>query len=274
MTWQNLPCAPTLPALFAACPHGWAEIEFTYQAGNPTADPPQDADCSIGFGRVWGIDHEDLRGGPCRPPVLDHDVLLDLCEPPLGVPHRDFVLLARVVHRAGPCNMCGRKRGPDEQGWSCFAGDWDAEPLSCPGTFPFECTLETSWGVDGKPVMFVGATPVYKPHPDPKPGRGDMWQQVIDRERGNISKPILACFERRRSDGIAQYATPLQAGNGRDAFREVLDETLDRIAYIEQALTERPELERSGTLAYLRQQQRGDIAMVGILLVDIAEIGG
>ena len=26
MTWQNLPCAPTLPALFAACPHGWAEI--------------------------------------------------------------------------------------------------------------------------------------------------------------------------------------------------------------------------------------------------------
>lgn len=161
MTWQNLPCAPTLPALFAACPHGWAEIEFTYQAGNPTADPPQDADCSIGFGRVWGVDHEDLRGGPCRPPVLDHDVLLDLREPPLGVPHRDFVLLARVIHRAGPCNMCGRKRRPDEQGWSCFAGDWDAEPLACPGTFPFECVLETCWGVDGKPVVFIGAMPIY-----------------------------------------------------------------------------------------------------------------
>jgi len=167
MTWQNLPCAPTLPALFAACPHGWAEIEFTYHAGNPTSDPPQDADCSIGFGRVWGIDHEDLRGGPCRPPVLDHDVLLDLREPPLGVPHRDFVLLARVVHRAGPCNMCGRQRRADEEAWSCFSGTWtegDDDDLlspSCPGAFPFEAVLETCWGDHGKPVVFVGAAPVY-----------------------------------------------------------------------------------------------------------------
>jgi hypothetical protein len=52
MTWQNLPCAPTLPALFAACPHGWAEIEFTYQRGDPTADPPQDADCSLEVRRL------------------------------------------------------------------------------------------------------------------------------------------------------------------------------------------------------------------------------
>lgn len=161
MTWQNLPCAPTLPALFAACPHGWAEIEFTYTSGNPTADPPQDADCSIGFGRVWGVSHDDLRGGSGRPPVLDHDVLLDLREPPLGVPHQDFALLARVVHRAGPCNMCGRQRRPEETGWFCYSGDWTDDTVECPGAFPFEVKLETSWGVDSKPAVFVGATPVY-----------------------------------------------------------------------------------------------------------------
>ncbi len=169
MTWQNLPCAPTLPALFAACPHGWVEIEFTYQRGNPTADPPEDADCSIGFGRVWGIDHDDLCGGPGRPTVLAREVVRDLQEQPLGMPRRgrDCTLLARVVHRAGPCNTCGRQRGPDEAQWSCFSGTWtegeDDSLLSpsCPGAFPFECALETCWGVDGKLVVFVGATPVY-----------------------------------------------------------------------------------------------------------------
>ncbi len=52
MTWNNIPCAPTLAALADACPDGWAEIEFTYHAGNITADPPQDADCSISIRRL------------------------------------------------------------------------------------------------------------------------------------------------------------------------------------------------------------------------------
>lgn len=142
MTWQNLPCSPTLPVLFAACPHGWAEIEFTYTSGRPTADPPQDADCSLEVRRLWGIENSD------EPALVD--LLEDLQEPPLGMPMRDCILLARMEHRAGACNMCGRQRGPDEQGWSCFTGDWDAAPLSCPGAFPFEAVLRPAWGVDGK----------------------------------------------------------------------------------------------------------------------------
>ena len=106
MTWQNLPCAPTLPALFAACPHGWAEIEFTYQAGNPTADPPQDADCSLEVRCLWGIENSD------EPALVD--LLEDLQEPPLGMPMRDCILLARMEHHIGPCNVCERERRPDE----------------------------------------------------------------------------------------------------------------------------------------------------------------
>jgi len=153
MTWQNLPCTPTLPALFAACPHGWAEIEFTYTSGRPTADPPQDADCSLEVRRLWGIENSD------EPALVD--LLEELREPPLGMPKRDCILLARMEHHARPCNMCGRQRRADESQWFCFAGDWDAEPLSCPGTFALEVKLRASWGVDGKPAVFVGATPAY-----------------------------------------------------------------------------------------------------------------
>jgi hypothetical protein len=158
MTWQNLPCAPTLPALFAACPHGWAEIEFTYHAGNPTADPPQDADFSLEVRRLWGIENTD------EPALVD--LLDDLQEPPLGMPKSDCTLLARVVHSAGPCNTCGRQRGRDEAGWSCFSGTWtegDESLLSpsCPGAFPFEPRLVACWGVDGKPVVYVGGVPIY-----------------------------------------------------------------------------------------------------------------
>ena len=256
MTWQNLPCAPTLPALFAACPHGWAEIEFTYHAGNPTADPPRDADSSLEVRRLWGIENTD------EPALVD--LLEDLQEPPLGMPHRDCILLARMEHHAGSCGTCMRE--PDDEhrpGDPCPRGE-------CGGEFIIEPRLTACWGVDGKPVVYVGGAPVYKPHPDPKPGAGDMWQQVIDRERERVPRQTLACFERRRSDGIAQYGVPLQAGNGRDALREILDETLDRIAYIEQALTERPGHEKSGAWSYLREEQRDDVALVGVLLAEMS----
>lgn len=40
MTWHNLPCPPTLPAMSTACPHGWEEIQIEVTPGKPTADPP------------------------------------------------------------------------------------------------------------------------------------------------------------------------------------------------------------------------------------------
>ena len=147
MTWQNLPCAPTLPALFAACPHGWAEIEFTYQRGNPTADPPEDADCSLEVRRLWGIENAD------EPALVD--LLEDLGEPPLGIPHRDCILLARMEHHAGPCGICMRE--PDDEhrpSDPCPRGEFGGE-------FTTDPRLTACWGVDGKPVVFVGATPVY-----------------------------------------------------------------------------------------------------------------
>lgn len=160
MTWKNIPCSPTLPALFKACPNGWAEIEFTYSPGAPTADPPQDADVSIAVGRTRGIEWDDMLGGPCRASYQDllGALLDDLREPPLGVPSQDFVLLVRMVHGAGPCNTCGRERGPAETSWWCVqtqpdsASDW----VGCTGCFPFVPRLETNWGIDGKPVVCVG----------------------------------------------------------------------------------------------------------------------
>lgn len=153
MTWQNLPCAPTLPALFAACPHGWAEIEFTYQAGNPTADPPQDADCSLEVRRLWGIENSD------EPALVD--LLEDLQEPPLGMPMRDCILLARMEHHIGPCNVCERERRPDEpqDQLDCVP---EGQPGGvCWGKFTTVPRLRASWGVDGKPVVVIGTMPAY-----------------------------------------------------------------------------------------------------------------
>jgi hypothetical protein len=153
MTWHNTPCAPTLAAFSEACPKGWAEIEFTCYAGNPTADPPQDADCSIQIRRLWGIENSDE-------PALA-DLLDDLREPPLAIPTVDFTLLARMVHRAGPCNTCGRTRKPDDS-WAC-AGDDEENfgPGVCPGMFPFESRLEVCWGPEHTPVYFLGHNPIY-----------------------------------------------------------------------------------------------------------------
>jgi len=156
MTWHNLPCAPTLAALSEACPHGWAEIRFTYHGGQSTADPPQDADCSIEVGRLWGVENND------EPALVD--LLDDLREPPLGIPSVDFTLLARMVHRVGPCNTCGRVRAAGDDGWFCWP-DWEApapEPdTRCVGAFIFETFLEACWGPESKPVYFVGETLAY-----------------------------------------------------------------------------------------------------------------
>ncbi len=155
MTWHNTPCAPTLAALSEACPLGWAELAFAYHAGNRTADPPQDADCTVAVARIWGVDDSDLPGLV--------DVLDDLRgEPPIGVPSVDFTLLARFDHGAGPCNTCGRTRKPDEASWAC-AGDDEEEfgPGVCGGVFLFESRLEVCWGPEHTPVYFLGHNPIY-----------------------------------------------------------------------------------------------------------------
>lgn len=67
-----------------------------------------------------------------------------------------------------------------------------------------------------------------------------MWLDVI----ASIEAPehVLEMFRARRQLGIERYGTPLQAHNGRDALRDIAEETLDRIAYLQQLATEYPDL--------------------------------
>lgn len=66
-----------------------------------------------------------------------------------------------------------------------------------------------------------------------------MWLDAIS----SIEAPerVREMFRARRQLGIERYGTPLQAHNGRDVLRDIAEETLDRIAYLQQLATERPD---------------------------------
>lgn len=112
--------------------------------------------------------------------------------------------------------------------------------------------------------------------PPPRPGQGDMWQQVIARYE-NLGSPrdyadacsqgVLGLFRARREMGISKYGTPLQACNGRNPLQDLLDETLDRIVYAEQAIAERPERER-----WLRRVQHSDVEFVQVIIDELREV--
>ena len=155
MPWNNLPCAPTLASL---CPDGWVEVEYTHHAGNPTADPPQDADVTIGWRRMWGV--EDSNLDEMRTAIAG----LDLVEPPIGLPSRDLTMLVRVEAGAGPCNTCGRRRVDSKEGWQCSkvpdSEDWPDG--ACTGVFTYEVHAQTCWGPGNQPVYFDDGEPVYE----------------------------------------------------------------------------------------------------------------
>lgn len=65
--------------------------------------------------------------------------------------------------------------------------------------------------------------------PDPTPGTGDVWLDVVDAVE--MPDPLrFACLARRRL-GVERYGTPLQYGNGRDPDADLLDELLDGAVY-------------------------------------------
>ena len=64
------------------------------------------------------------------------------------------------------------------------------------------------------------------PQPDPKGGRGDIWNLVI--------QDMIA----RKAQGIERYGTPLKADNGRDALVDLYQELLDACAYVRQLIEE------------------------------------
>lgn len=146
--WHNLPCVPTLSALFAACPNGWAEITLTNHPGNPTADPPQDADSSVEIGRVYGVEHSDLY-------LLD-DLAYELNgDPPIGLP-RDCTVLVRFSHGAPACMICKQTKAEGDS-WTC------SKP-GCDGVYMVPVKAELAWGRDETIPHFIGAdAPEYEP---------------------------------------------------------------------------------------------------------------
>ena len=238
-TWHNIPCPPTLPAVSQACPDGWLEIYIEHHAPRSTsADYPQEGDIGIHLARVWGLDCDALGSLESLLTDLYRDELVAQI-------HDKATVLYRVVR--GPATVTRVMMGDAE-------GD-----IPEPATF----TLDGFWGVDGKPVYTLDDhVSLTGQQAAPRPGHGDMWQQVIERYTGKIQPALLEVFRQRREMGLAKYGTPLQAGNGRSIFKDLADETLDRIVYAEQAATERPELAE-----VMLGIQEGDIATLGGLIM-------
>jgi hypothetical protein len=63
MTWQNLPCPATLPAVSQLCPDGWLEvfIEHVPARSVPGGGDAQDAESIPHLARTWGLDGDAIE---------------------------------------------------------------------------------------------------------------------------------------------------------------------------------------------------------------------
>jgi hypothetical protein len=83
--------------------------------------------------------------------------------------------------------------------------------------------------------------------PMPGPGTGPWIQDlVLEDLRVPYRYPLSAAFladevERRKALGLARYGTLLQAFNGRDVLQDAMEEAVDLINYLRQALAEAAE---------------------------------
>lgn len=79
-----------------------------------------------------------------------------------------------------------------------------------------------------------------QPIPTHDPSKPDIWAAVIDfATYHGYNRKLVAAMRDRRNLGIQRYGTPLQAGNGRDAKRDLCEELLDATAYAAQDAIER-----------------------------------
>ncbi len=263
MTWHNLPTAtpPTLSAIGKLCPHGWIEIYVEHFSGSGMGSgEPQDPDSFVNLGRTWGLTPDGIELVDAELDRLhdygDGDSEWFFEQVVTETPHQGTSIL-RVVPQVPKCKTCGQP--PPERVEMLGV----CERPDCNGTMEMSVRFET-FGADGALIYSTDSDPEYTAdQPAPKPGRGDMWQQVIDRWNGKIRPEIIDLFKARSALGIDRYGTPLQAGNGRDVCDELVHETLDRIAYAEQAAAERPDL--ADIMAGI---QEGDIiTLAGLLAV-------
>lgn len=243
MTWHNLPCAPTLHAIAAMCPRGWIEFDISHYAGDSGAggNHPQEPETFADNRRVWGIDSDDQqelgqmwRRGEAEPWELGR-----------GIPHGATVL-ARLERAPLVCNTCGKPCNPETMLCQTAKGEVDGERVGCAGLAIIKLALITTWGEGGKPVYWIGeGAPDYSgQQAAPAEAPGDMWAQIIARaEQHGVRPSLIERMRQRRQQGIENYGRPLAPHNGRDAVRDVMEESLDRLAFLEQLAEERPELQ-------------------------------
>lgn len=61
----------------------------------------------------------------------------------------------------------------------------------------------------------------------------------IHNDSPSIVDLVIEEFKQRKQIGLERYGVALQANNGRDALRDALDEALDLVVYLRQAIAER-----------------------------------
>ena len=90
--------------------------------------------------------------------------------------------------------------------------------------------------VAAREIRVMAATPEPLPVPNDKPA---LWDLVVtDARRQGMPEYLVDDMRARDKFGREKYGTSLQAGNGRDALVDALQEALDLSVYLKQALVE------------------------------------
>jgi hypothetical protein len=115
-------------------------------------------------------------------------------------------------------------------------------------------------------VTCTGVRSGDQPLPIPNDGPGMHDLVIADLQPWNSSAHLrlAAELEKRRDLGMARYGSLLQAHNGRDALRDLLDECLDGIVYARQAAIEGYDAAGLGIV----ERRLIAAATVAILLID------
>lgn len=105
-------------------------------------------------------------------------------------------------------------------------------------------------------VTILLPPPLPAPQPEPSGGQGDVWQEVIDTEHFRFdSEPrLIERWEERRRVGIERYGVPLGRDDGRDPWRDLLEELDDAVVYA--ARLDQPDMEEDLRTVLIRALDR------------------
>lgn len=95
----------------------------------------------------------------------------------------------------------------------------------------------------------------------PKPNNNPSIHNLISDEL-DPNDPLLPWIEARKQKGLETYGTTLQAFNGRNSLIDALEEVLDSIAYLKQAIEENSSCELAHDLYYNQITQARKLVML------------